>query len=476
MLSLIWVSLGIPLHARILYVAQSEGASDENDGSSAAPFRTILAAINAARVDDFVIVRQGDYRDDDVGWGPGTVPVLKSATQQAPIRIFAARGARPKVRKFLMQNARNIRIQGFDLEDYDFASQPDWQDMPAIVREPQSQMPLDYSQPWSTRENRVRAEFATYFAISETLEYESAFDLEGCRNIEIVDNQIGGYWAGINCRDCFGIKINQNQISHCVNGIYTFRPAPALRHSEIRGNFITQCLDNGIDIREKSHNVTITDNALAFNGRSHISLIERTRDILVAQNSCSHGGYYSETMEFPGSSGISVHSSLGGIVLKQNTVHYQVDLTGIDGNGLAIDLMLQKQPVIVQSNTVYRSMGDGLTITASPNNLIRNNMFFESGHNALAYRRGGGIKLSRTQDIGNTVVNNVFAFNRAGGILSENTIAKQHYVDRNEYYLNAEPIIWDGYLEGEKQYFGMMEARFSTAWENNGMAYGPLAW
>ena len=66
------------------YVAQSENASDTNDGSEAFPFRTIQHAADIAQAGDTVIIHGGTYRE--------TVKPKNSGTATQPIIYRAAEG------------------------------------------------------------------------------------------------------------------------------------------------------------------------------------------------------------------------------------------------------------------------------------------------------------------------------------------------------------------------------------------------
>lgn len=67
------------------YVAQTENADDNNDGSSEAPFRTLAKAGEAALAGDTVIVRSGTYRE--------TLKSKNSGTASSPIVFRAEEGA-----------------------------------------------------------------------------------------------------------------------------------------------------------------------------------------------------------------------------------------------------------------------------------------------------------------------------------------------------------------------------------------------
>ena len=242
---------------------------------------------------------------------------------------------------------------------------------------------------------------------------------------------------------------------------------------------MTQCLDNAIDLRDSSSNVYIWRNDVTYSGIGHISLLgeEETGGIsecAVAYNTVRYGGFYSETMRFPGSSAISVNKSLQGNRIFGNSVGEQIDLTFIDGNGIILDLMKEGASVLVSRNICYRNMGSGLNTTVSPNARIYYNLFLENGIGSSKLRNGAGIKLSRDDDVNQTIYGNLFAFNRAAGIITNDNINDQKRIDRNGYISIFAPLIWDGFVPGQREYRSIRQIRIETGWERRGWAFGPL--
>jgi hypothetical protein len=466
----IWalVSCGGFAHAHTYYVSSSSKASDENSGTSRRPWRTISVAAKRAQAGDTVIVSSGDYRNEDTGWGTGVIPFLNSGTRSRPIQFRAERGSRPLVNRMFLKDCAYVSIEGFQFSGLRFDRVTGWRDMPCIVRDAASDECPDYTQPWEQRQEQIGSEFATYFRLVRQLEYITGIDVENCHDIKLENHRIDGFWAGIQCRHCERVKIASNRISHCVSGIFAWQPAPALVDSEICGNTITQSLDNGIDIREYSENVRIHDNVVSFSGRSHIALQNGVSNSRVRNNATLWGGYYSESMEYPGSSAINVHSSLSGNIVEANLIGYQIDLTGVDGNGVILDRMIEGSSVIVRNNIIWRNMGDGLNTTLSPGAFISKNSFIENGYGAHGYRRGAGIKLSRDDDMRHTIVSNEFLFNRVAGIMSYHIIDQQKSIDRNYYASWSVPLIWDGYAENDSAYYTLREVRQHTPWEDSG--------
>lgn len=469
--------------AKNWFVAKSETASDQNAGNSREPFATIAFAIAQAEPGDRVIVRPGDYRDEDTGWGPGTIPVLNSGEAGGKIQIRAAGRDQVVVRRFLLQNCQHIQLTGIQFLGTDLQANSRWRDMPNIVRDVPRENEIDFTAAFETRSDALAAEFATYYSTVEelatagvpssdgTMNPDIAIDLENASDVRILRCTMNGYWAGIQCRGADQVRIERNVISHCVNGIFSFLPKPSLSNAVIRSNTISQCLDNGIDVREEAIRVRIQDNTLLYNGRSHIAVQSGSSYCTLKDNFCWGGGYYSETMEFPGSSGVSINGGGDGIVVEQNMVSYQQDLTGIDGNGIILDLMQPGARPLVRSNYVYRCSGAGVNCTISPHSRILLNIFCQNGFNATEPRRGAAIKLSRPEDIEQVIVGNYFLWNRAAGILADNNIRDQKQVDSNFYLSWRSPMIWDGFDEVEGRYFSVRSIYRELGWERRGWGY-----
>lgn len=464
------LSGGLGTVQQTYHVSSARTASDRNPGTAERPMRTIAAAIARAKPGDTVLVAGGDYRREDSGWGPGVIPVQRSGTSEQPVLIQGESGAEPIVSVFRLEQVKHVKISGFHFRHADFGDWGPWQDMPQIVRDVplDPAQPIDFSQDWSQRQAAVEAMFATYFAIVQGLDYRTAIDVSSSQQVVVEGNTIRGYWAGIQCRGSQMVQIENNTISHCVNGIYTWQPTPSLLDGLIQGNRISQCLDNGIDVREGAERVRIVGNQVTYSGRSHISLLGNTRDCVIEGNRVAYGGYYSESMEYPGSSAISVHSSYSTLV-KDNCASYQVDQTHIDGNGLILDLLREGAVVTVTGNHLFRNSGSGLNTTASPQAVIEGNYFVENGWRSSDRRNGAGIKLSRNEDIQQTIRNNVFSGNRVAGIVAYKLMSLQREIDANTYYQSVGvPLIWDGYETDENQYKSLGEVQRVTRWESRG--------
>ena len=455
------------------------GASDSNNGLSPTfifgnrgPWKTVSKAGVAAKAGDTVLVYNGDYRQEDVGWGVGNIPVMNSGSSNSrDIQFMAASGHHPIIKTLLVRDKRWIKISGFTFINPDCILPPKWKDMPEIVVD-RPRITIDPEEDWSTREKKVRRKYATYIGITDYfwLDYPTAIDIKNCKHIVFGDNIVEGYASGIQVRGISSrIVIENNDVSYCGNGIFTWRPKPGLSNSVIRNNDLHDNFWNAIDVRVDSKKVLIENNLCEYNGISHILLIDGTQRCTVRGNVAQFGGYYSETMQFPGSSAFSIHTSRQSTVVDSNFAAYQIDLTGNDGNGYIADLMKEGAGVLFRNNIAFRNMGSGIRMVASPNCVIVNNSLIENGHNSDDLRTGAGINFSRGKDRNHTIVNNIFCNNKSAGIQTFKLIDRQKRINHNLYFAsNGTPFIWDGYQVGDRAYNTLDEIRQNTRWEKKG--------
>ena len=475
-----------PLYAATYHVAvNAPGASDSNDGqsfefngSSNGPWRTLNYAASVAQAGDKVLIYDGDYRQEHSAYGQGTIAVLNSGTSAAAsIEFSAAPGHTPILDTLLVQEKQWIVVSGLTFSNPDFSLPANWQDMPQVVVDIPDQT-IDFSQDWSQRESAVRQKFSTFMAMQDHFQsvYSQGIDIKASSNIRISGNTIERYSFGIQIRDkSSNVIIENNDISYCNEGIFTWREQPSIFDSVIRDNRIRQSFNNGIFVREGAYNVVVEGNMVEYSGTSHVTVLGQSTDIIVRNNVGRFGGYYSETMRHPGSSAFNVHTSYGGIIVDGNTAAWQVDATGIDGNGFIADLMLDGAGVLFKNNVAYRNIGSGVRTTISPNSLIVNNTFVENGYRSNNAKNGAGVQLSRDQDINNTITNNIFLNNHPAGIKSYYLMDNQAEVNNNLYYSqNDRPAIWDGYNDGERSFSTVTEVFDNTGWEQSGVQGNPL--
>ena len=466
------ISLGAidcPAQLVRIYVSQAATASDANSGSYESPLRTITEALSRVNPGNQILVLPGDYRTEDTGFGIGKIAIQKSGTLAEPIRVVGI--GSPKVNGFVIRDVHDIVVSGFNLENSEF-DHSRFVSMPTIqLDQPRATLAdVDFLRPFSERRDLINAAFRSYFSFVEDLDYSNGFDLKNANRILVRTCKINGYWAGVQLRSCSNITVFRNEISETYYGIFGFSQdeLPGLTDSSIRYNTITQSLGAGIDIRSNSTNVVIGLNTIQYSGTSHLRLGDGVSNSLVDRNFLSLGGYYSETMTYPGSSALNLHGAGADNIVKANLVWRQIDLTGVDGNGIILDL-LHGFKATVKGNFSALHSGAGVALTESPNAVISNNIFALNGHDNDTYRIGAGVRLARDTDINNVITKNLFWANREAGILGYNVIDLQRQVDHNMYFGSAGVgLIWDGYLEEDRSYKTISEIQESTGWETNG--------
>jgi len=130
--------------AATYYVGQNvAGASDDNDGlasesgsANRGPWKTLSKAAAVAGAGDRVWVFDGDYRDEDTGWGAGHIPIVNSGEATDRMIVFhAAPGHKPIVESILIRNKGWIAIVGFHFQSRRFSRPGNWRNMPDIVVE-----------------------------------------------------------------------------------------------------------------------------------------------------------------------------------------------------------------------------------------------------------------------------------------------------------------------------------------------------
>lgn len=487
-MSAISIAALVPLigDAEDYHVARNAAnASDSNDGLAAhfvsgaqGPWLTVQHACYQAQAGDTIWIHNGDYRDEETGWGRrGTIWIDNSGLENSPIRIVAAPGPRPVLNAMRIDNKSWIEVEGLSFVNIEFSLPGNWVNMPnVLVDDPEVEIDTDLE--WEVRELQVRKKYQTFMEqIQDPLlsNYYSGIDCKTSDNVVIRNNTFRLYTFGIQVRaNSAQVLIENNTIKYCNSGIFTWQPLPAITDSVIRGNTISQCFTNGIQVREGANNVTIEENDIRYNGTSHISILRSSTNCTVRKNRCVYGGYYTETMVNPGSSAINIHTSLGGNIVEKNFAGFQVDSTGLDGNGFIVDLMLQESGVLLRNNVSYRNMGSGIRMVESPNCVVVNNTLAENGYQAVNPRGGSGVFLARDEDVDTTIANNIFYNNSSAGIKSEFTIENQSQIDHNLYYSQSgAPLIWDAYQFGQNAYHTLDEVRAETGYESNGIQAHP---
>ncbi len=453
---------------------QAPGASDSNSGLAAAsngpdgPWRTVRKAAGAAAPGDTVYVHAGDYRSE------GVVTLNVDGQPGAPVRFVAASGEDPIVQGFSVRERRWLVIEGFTIRNRDFTVPGSWLDMPGRVIE-NAGIVIDPDEGWSTREGKVRAKYATYMSMIDQWEntWRVGIDVKTSSDIILRGNDISYYTLGIQLRQqSTRVTVEDNEVHHCRTGLFTWRATPSLTDSDIVRNVFRQNLTLGVDVREYAEDVRVEDNLFEHQGASHIHVHTGATRILVKNNMARYGGYYTETMQNPGSSAINFNKAGPDNIAEGNVAAYQVDDTQLDGNGFIIDLMYDT-PVTLRNNIAYRNSGSGITTTRTGFCTIVNNSFIENGYLSDHPRNGAGIRFTKDEDRGHVIANNVFLRNRTAGVWTYRRIADVAALDGNLYYQPGSALVWDGGSTSERYYTDLAAVRSATGREVNGVEADP---
>ncbi len=467
--------LGQQLFAANYHVASgAAGASDSNNGLSASvsgqngPWKTIRHAIDAARAGDVVYVYSGDYRSE------GTLQISRGGSSGSPIQFRAASGNRPTVQGFAIKGTSWIVVEGFVVQNRNFTLPSTWRDMPATVVDNPS-IQIDPDESWSSRLSKVRTKYATYMRMVDQWEnsWSIGIDVAASTDVVIRGNEISYFTLGIQPRERSArIRVEGNRVHHNRTGLFTWRANPSLSDSDIIGNRFYQNLMDGVDVREEAADVRIVDNDFEYQGTAHISVKSGSHHTLVKGNKAYYGGYYTETMENPGSSAINYHTAGVGNVADGNIAAYHVDPTQLDGNGFILDLM-GATGVTLQNNVAYRNSGSGITTTRTGYSKFVHNSLIENGYGSTHAQNGAGIRFAKPEDRGHIIANNIFVRNRTAGIWTSQLIGEAAVVDGNLYDQSNSALIWDSGSKSSRYYTSIQAVRSGTGREASGLEANP---
>lgn len=416
--------------------------------NSATPCTVDRAMANAA-AGDTVYFRGGTY-------GSATTTVYyspsQSGTATAEIHFTAYPGEITLVQaEFSVRDKQWLRFSGFTVRRNRMPP-VGWQDMPAIIVDDPTVGPINPYESWTTREAKVRRKYATYMAWYDSIfnQWAGGFSFSGCAHIVVERNNISGCSAGIQFTNASSfVTVADNDVHHCFVGIFSYEPESTNRASVtdavVRGNHCTQNMDAGISLSYRASRILVEGNRCEFNAISHLSTHHRASEVVIRGNTVAHAGYYTETMEWPGSSALNAGFGIDGLVIENNRASFQLDPTGVDGNGIIVDtndeLGAIALPPIVRNNVLYRNQGSGITVTRSARCTIVNNTCVENGYAAVDDFNGTGLRLSQSGTTATIAANNLFAGNSRGGLVVDGTFAAQSLIDHNLYETTGTGIV-----------------------------------
>lgn len=433
------------------YYVDGGRGNDNNAGTLTAPWATLAKAVQMVQAGDVVTVAAGDYRSQ------GDIYIERQGSEQAPIHFVSASPGQALVHSFSIRNSQWLTLSGFRIRGAS-PLPPAWQEMPAVVVDDPAVGVINPNETWLVRAGRVSRKYATYITLlkSRVDSWTQGIGVRASAHILLSDNDISDHTAGISVMDeSQDVRIERNRLHHLGWGVYTIRgqrAAYSLQGGVIAHNHIYQNLSTGVWLHKDAHDNRVEANLIEYSGIGHISTHEGSARNLIVGNQLRYGGYYSETMENPGSSGISIHSSGPGNRVEGNFISDQVDITQRDGNGIIVDYT--PHGALVANNIVYRNMGNGITSTHSGNNTIIHNTIVENGYNSQARWVGVGIGMAQVEDVNNIIANNLLWHNAKGEMYFGGLLAQQRYVDHNLYRGasgGAGPLVSDAH-DGQRSY------------------------
>jgi parallel beta-helix repeat protein len=469
------------VYAASYYV--SSAGDDNNDGSLASPWQTIDRGINGPdwnglTAADTLYIRDGDYHESFIGMGTW---ISVSGSAGAPVVITAYNGETPVIYGgFYIEEQTYIHISHLTIiGPHDFPL--NWVDMPDMVIDDPTVGWIDPSENWSTREGKVWQKFDSFMTLydqMQNVDWTEGISINNSSYITVENCTISHHTIGIGMNnDSDQLLVEHNTVHHCRDGIWSWRDGGythSVSNSTIRHNNVRQHLDGGITAKYNAYNVVIEYNTSEYNGRQHYGIqADGSSDCTIRYNTGTGAGYYSETMEYPGSSGINVHTAGSGNVVDGNWISMQRDSSLYDGNGVIVDYT--PDGVLIQNNIFYRNMGSGITSTHSGNNIIVNNTCVENGYQTPDARNGAGVRMSQSDDVDNIIINNIFAHNKSCGIYDEH-LDQQAEIDYNLYLpLEGNPIAWVEW-DGSVQYFSVAELQSATPFGDHSLESEQIDW
>ncbi len=464
--------LTVTVAATTAYHVSKQG-NNNNPGTPSQPWATIQHGVDHIQAGDTLIIHGGSYQSESV-WISQT-----NGTSSKPIHIRAASGETPILQSIQFRNHNSWYIvEGLTFHNTRFNFPTSWQDMPEVMVDDTS-IVIDPKEDWATREGKVRQKYSTFMALDDTMQnnWSIGIHVENGNHMVIRGNHVEGYTAGIQATsESSHLIVEENTSYRCGYGFFAYAPSPSIHDSLIRKNDFRQSLRAGISIKEGAFNNLIEENFTQHYAISGITLNKGNHDNIIRHNVSKYGGYYSETMRYPGSTAINVHTSGPGNILDGNFAAYQIDWTLNDGNGFSADLMRDGAGVTFINNIAYRNMGSGITMTESPNGVIKHNIFIENGYYTTSLRNGAGVRFSRDEDIDNVVTGNIFFNNGTAGLYAgHRNLANQTHVDHNLYYSsNGKPFLKDDWGLDNRNYFTLEEIQNNSDAEDNAVSGDPL--
>ena len=472
----------------VVFVAPN--GDDGGTGGAEDPLRTIASALDRLQPGDVLHLQDGDYRDQGL-----VLAAMLVGTDAAPIRLQGSREA--IISGIVLNGSRWVELRGFTIAGPKVLPEG-WLDMPAVNRAG-IHLPIDRRLDWNAvRRQQVLEEFPGY---AHFIDYSDNPDtwqndfsagvlVNASSHIIVQRLAIRLHTACVQIQnDSSQVLLQDNLLSHCLDGVRGhsgLSHQTSMRQITIRGNDVQQSFREGIAVSHGARGVLVEDNRVGYSGHSHLVTFNAPRarypcagHVRFHHNHVERGGYYTETMQFPGSSGISLHSCGSGCQADANRIAFQFDLTGADGNGLIVDRNGEDGGLLL-NNLVYRVQGSGIALVESAAVQILHNTLVQSGRDEFGGAtpwpaNGMAIRLFGADSAAATILNNV-AFDHAnGGLFFDGAPPlQQAQVDFNLYHAPGVPVSGVLDLSALVVYQTLAEHRAALGLDSNGLDDEPL--
>lgn len=449
--------------SRLTYYVSAEGSDETGTGQSNAAWKSIEFALSQMSPGDTLMIGPGDYSEEMDGWLSVDLNFVTLKAVENGTAVFGY---------LSLSEVEGVTLDGLRFEGPHGGILPDF---PSVVVD-DTNVVLDFYEDWSVRESDTRQKYATYFTQYDAYynDWSEGIVIRESEEISVQNCSVFGHTVGIYVIDnCENIRILSNHVEDCYIGIYgdLYTTGNSVVQASVASNFVSQCLSEGICFRYADQ-VEIFANTCEYQGLSHILLQKDSENCTIRNNTCRYGGYYSETMDYPGSSAVNIHFCAGGNVIDGNDISYQYDTTAFDGNGIILDYTPDGGTVV--NNLIYYNQGSGITMTHSGNAVIANNTCAENGLNSLDVYNSAGIRFSGSDSVSNTVANNLLLSNSVCGVFSDGLLSEQRFLDYNFY--SEDLAVWDGWdlVDWDKQYSNVVAIQTNTAFSAHAGEGDPL--
>lgn len=425
-----------PLGGATYYLDVATG-NDQGAGSLADPWRTFPRAVGALQPGDSLYVQTMDFIPEQ------RITIYNvRGTESAPIKIIGIN--RPRLRGITLLNCKNVLVSGFNI--IGLRELPSgWEDMPAVVVDDPS-IKIDPSTSYIRKRRRqIEKKYKTYSVIkrwesndSAEGDYLGGVEFDGCTRCTVNNCKItlSTYGAKFLSESSY-CALQYCTIENTLVGVQFWGGNPpyeySAEHCLVFANTITQSYREGILLSDSARSNYIYRNTITFSGTSHVATWGAGENNKIMNNTLEDGGFYSEAMRSPGSSGISAHSS-GITLVHGNMVRRHIDVTGRDGNGIIADFA--EKAVAIVNNIVEGCMGSGVTSTESENVIIAYNTIVNVGLGNERLFNGVGIRAAQDENK-LTIVNNIMVNCAGGGVLIRYSDFCRHVTYHNVIFVGS---------------------------------------